>query len=68
MPLVQLHVLQGCGFSLGYSEGGALPVGLRRDAQGLKRINDGEIPLTYPTRKLIDELGSHARKGGIVHK
>jgi len=22
MPLVQLHVLQGCGFSLGYSEGG----------------------------------------------
>jgi len=42
-------------------------VGLRRDAQGLKRINDGEIPLTYPTRKLIDELGSHARKGWLVH-
>jgi hypothetical protein len=63
MPLVQLHVRQGCGFSLGYSEGGALPVEHRRDAQGLKRINDGGILEKYSTHKLIDELGSHALRG-----
>jgi len=36
---------------LGYSKGGALPVGRRRDAQGLKRLCDGGILEKYSKRK-----------------
>jgi transposase len=35
---------------------------------GMKRLCDSGILEKYFPSKLIDELGSHARKGGIVHK
>jgi len=46
----------------------ALPVKLRRDAQGLKRLCDVGILEKYSARKRIDEPGSHVRKGVLVHR
>ena len=39
----------------------------RRDAQGLKRLCDGGILEKYSTHKLIDEPGSLASEGRVVH-